>query len=218
MNIYSVYNRISPHFRRERLRRFIEIMAPTEDMHILDVGGYPWFWTESGFDLKCKFTILNPHNPPAVESYRSSKFNIVVGDGTRLDYADGEFDIVFSNSVIEHLGTAANQSAFAHEHMRVGKRYWMQTPAREFPIEPHLIAPFIHWLPKTIQRRLFRHFTIWGWMTRPTTTEVEAMLDELRLLRRSEVRALFPSGELITERLCGLPKSYIAYGGKLATL
>jgi hypothetical protein len=211
MNLYKIYEKISPLFRRKRLRRFIDIMAPTRETRILDVGGYPWFWTSCGLSLESKFTILNPDVSPAAEKYRSAQFELVVGDGTCLDYADGEFDIVFSNSVIEHLGTETRQIAFANEMARVGKRYWIQTPAKEFLIEPHLIAPVIHWLPKTLQRRLVRRGTVWGWLKDPSEDEIENMLGELRLLRRAEFERLFPSAKFITERLCLWPKSYVAY-------
>src|SRR6266513_2661820 len=105
MNLNKIYEKISPLFRRNRLRRFIEIMAPTSETRILDVGGYPWFWKEPGFVIESKFTILNLEISAAAERYRNAQFDMVVGDGTCLNYADGEFDIVFSNSVIEHLGS-----------------------------------------------------------------------------------------------------------------
>jgi hypothetical protein len=211
MDLYRLYEKVSPLFRRKRLSRFVEIMAPTKETRILDVGGYPWFWTDPGFPLESKFTILNPDVSPAAEKYRSSQFELVMGDGTSLNYADGEFDIVFSNSVIEHLGTEARQIAFANEATRVGKRYWIQTPAKEFLIEPHFIAPFIHWFPKTVQRRLIRRWTVWGWLRHPSAREIESMLGELRLLRRVEFQRLFPSAKFITERLGLWPKSYVAY-------
>ena len=150
MSIHDVYHKLSLRFRRERMRRFFDVMAPTEQTRILDIGGYPWVWDECGFEVTSKFTILNPHLPPLAKGYQGPQYDLVLGDGTALEYADGEFDIVFSNSVIEHLGTFEKQTAFANECMRVGKRYWVQTPAQEFPIEPHYIAPFIHAFGATV--------------------------------------------------------------------
>jgi 2-polyprenyl-3-methyl-5-hydroxy-6-metoxy-1,4-benzoquinol methylase len=65
----------------------------------------------------------------------------------RSPSAARSFDIVFSNSVIEHVGDAESQQQFAHEIARVGRAYWVQTPNRRFPVEPHLLTPFLHFLP-----------------------------------------------------------------------
>jgi hypothetical protein len=100
---------------------------------------------------------------------------------------------------------------FAREARRVGRGYWIQTPAHEFPIEPHYWAPFVHWFPKRIQRRLLRNFTLWGLMGRPSDRLVEMALAEVRLMRRREVEQLFPDGEIWIERLLGLAKSYTAF-------
>jgi SAM-dependent methyltransferase len=134
----------------------------------------------------------------------------VTGDGTALPYADGSFDVVFSNSVIEHVGDFAKQEQFAREASRVGKALWIQTPAREFFIEPHLIAPFFHWLPAAWQKRVARRFTVWGLMTKPTPQQVHEFLGTIRLLTAAEMRALFPDCEIIVERFLGMPKSYVA--------
>jgi len=55
---------------------------------------------------------------------------------------DGEFDLVFSNSVIEHVGDFERMRQFVHEARRVAKSYWIQTPSKWFPIEPHCGMPF----------------------------------------------------------------------------
>jgi len=134
----------------------------------------------------------------------------VVADGCALDYPDQSFDVGYSNSVIEHVGTFERQKAFAREIRRVGKAIWVQTPAQEFFMEPHLIAPFIHWLPRSWQRRLIRYFTVWGWLKKPTPAEVEGFLDEVRLITFAEMKELFPDCEILRERFLGMTKSYIA--------
>lgn len=88
----------------------------------------------------------SPNAPPP------SQFSYVQGDGRNLPYTNNEFDIVFSNSVIEHVGTFEDQKRFAEEIRRVAKSYWVQTPNRHFPVETHLIAPFIHFLPRNFQK------------------------------------------------------------------
>lgn len=206
MTIHDVYGKISPHFRRRRMALFLERFRPQAGMRILDVGGFPAFWQAA--DVPAHVTSLNlqPAEVPAEIRHRCTA---IAGDGTNLPYADGEFDIVFSNSVIEHLGTWEMQQKFSREVRRVGRRYWVQTPAREFPMEPHLIAPFFHWLPRGLQRGIAR-YTPWGLMTKPTPAQVESLLAELRLLNEREMRELFPDGEILREKAAGMTKSYTA--------
>lgn len=137
---------------------------------------------------------------------------MVVGNGCELEYADESYDIVFSNSVIEHLGTWENQIRFANEARRVGGKLWIQTPAREFFIEPHFIAPFIHWMPKSARKRLLRYFTVWGWLSKPTPEQVDSAIAEIRLLSYEEMLQLFPDCEIYRERfLFFFTKSYSAH-------
>jgi len=134
----------------------------------------------------------------------------VQADGTNLPFGDGEFSIAFSNSVIEHLHTFEKQQAFAAEIRRAAGRIWVQTPARSFPIEPHYLAPIVHYLPKSWQRRLIRNFTLYGWIARPSQETVNELVDECRLLNYDEMKALFPDCEIRRERVLGLTKSYVA--------
>ena len=87
---------------------------------------------------------------------------------------------------------------------------WVQTPARSFFFEPHLLAPFIHFLPLSWQRRLVRNFTLWGWITRPSQASVDRMLGELRLLDYAAFRELFSDCEIRRERFFGFTKAFVA--------
>ncbi len=153
MSIHRIYGWLSPHFRKRRLLRFKERLRPDSNDRLLDVGGYPWCWPAG--TISAAITLLNRSFEPGLAD-RYPSFTYEVGDGCALPYTTGSFDVVFSNSVIEHLGTWENQVRFAAEARRVGRRLWVQTPARSFFIEPHLLAPFIHWLPVRWQRRLMR--------------------------------------------------------------
>jgi hypothetical protein len=96
----------------------------------------------------------------------------------------------------------------------VGVKIWVQTPAYECPIEPHYLAPFIHWLPMRwgIRRFAVRWFTPWGWISRPTPQEVDSTVNYTRLITKKEFAALFPDCTIKVERILGLlPKSYIAF-------
>ena len=94
----------------------------------------------------------------------------VAGDGRSLPFRDGSFDVVFSNSVIEHVGDAASQRRFAREVARVGRAYWVETPNRWFPVEQHLLTPLVHWLPAAWQGAIVPRFTVVGARTRDART------------------------------------------------
>lgn len=128
------------------------------------------------------------------------------------EISNNKYDVVFSNSVIEHVGSWSDEEAFAREVRRVGKDLWVQTPARECPVEPHYLAPFMHWLPRKVQKRLIRWFSVYGLIQRPEAAEIEDMVESIRLLTKTEIQTLFPDCEVLVEKLFGvLPKSYIAY-------
>ncbi len=188
------------------MAQFEEKLSPTANSKILDIGGTPLNWHY--INKKLDVTLLNIYNTEGISIPENFKY--VKGDGTKLNYLDAEFDITFSNSVIEHLETFERQKQFAREISRVGKSFWVQTPARFFFVEPHLITPFIHYLSKKIQRRLLRNFTIWGWFHRPSQEQVDHFLTEVRLLTYNEMKTLFPDCEIMVERFLGMPKAYIA--------
>lgn len=208
MDIYQLYAAISPIFRKRRMRRFMREIPLGPDTTILDVGGFPATW-EAVPKLECRITILNI-DPQAASAPRAEKYDIVIGDGTALPFADRSFSVVFSNSVIEHVGDHAQQAAFAREVSRVGRSLWIQTPAKSFFIEPHLIAPFVHWLPLAWQKRVVRCFTLRGLMTKPTPAEIAEFLASIRLLSYHEFAALFPDCGIFVERFFGMAKSYTA--------
>ncbi len=197
------------YFRRKRMRRFEQIFAIDENTRVLDVGGTPLNWTLAR--VRPRLTIVNM---PRARETAGDSVAWVSADGRMLPFSDQSFDVVFSNSVIEHVGDAASQRRFAAEIARVGRRYWVQTPNRWFPLEPHLLTPFIHFLPKRWQSAIVRRFSIWEFLRKPAADEkefyVEHYLRDIRLLDAHTLRALFPEARLIRERLGGLTKSFIA--------
>jgi hypothetical protein len=197
------------HFRTQRLRLFERTFAISESTRILDVGGSPEIWSYS--KLKPQLTILNM---PSALLPHAGACNLVAADGRLLPFPDHAFDIVFSNSVIEHVGTRDDQHRFAHEVARVGKKYWIQTPNRRFPFEHHVMLPGVHFLPKSWQEAVVGRLTGWEHIVRPTADErrnyIHHFLRELNLLDSGDMRALFPDAELIKERFAGIPKSLIA--------
>lgn len=208
--IHRLYRPVSRHFRSRRMMYFFRQFRMAPRVRILDVGGSALNWRLLSFTPA--LTVLNRRPASREDSAWLRQRNIawVIADATALPFKDDAFEVVYSNSVIEHLGDFSNQEQFAAECRRVGSRYYVQTPNRGFPIEPHLLTPFIHWLPRNSQRRLLRNFTIWGLLTRPTAEECDQFLGEVRLLDQAGLRRLFPDGLIWRDRVLGLTKSLIA--------
>lgn len=189
------------------MRRFAEEFTPASTTRILDVGGATATWRLA--PTASEMTLLNLSYPQGVTQHAPGT-TLMRGDGTRLPFSDGSFDVAYSNSVLEHLFTLEQQGCFAEEVRRVAGSLWIQTPAREFLIEPHYLAPLIHFLPKPWRRRLLRNFTPFGLMTRPSQERVDELVDEIRLVTFEEMQELFPDCEIRRERILFLTKSYIA--------
>jgi SAM-dependent methyltransferase len=114
----------------------------------------------------------------------------------RLPFDDGAFDLVYASSVVEHI-PPHRRAAFARELLRVGRGLYVQTPAFSFPVEPHALLPFAHWLPAAARRPYWRLGAQGHW-------------EDVHLLRRGEVAALFPGAAVRAERVGPLTKSWIA--------
>ena len=176
----------------------------TTDSYVLDVGGTRKIW--SLLPTQPRLVFLNLLPPNEEEDGMADVF----GNACRLPFKDAAFDLVFSNSLIEHLYTLEHQQEFADECRRVGHNYFVQCPNRHFPVEPHLLTPFIHWFPRTFQVRLLRNFTIWGWLTRPDPSQCDQFVNEVRMITVRELRTLFPEANIWREKVAGLTKSIMA--------
>jgi hypothetical protein len=200
-------------FRRRRMKKFYDRFRPSESTRLLDIGGAPNTWIkESRYGVRFSVTMLNLRYPDQAAK-SDGRFIPIEGDAADIPLADDSFDIAFSNSVIEHMTTWERQQAFASEARRVARNLWIQTPARSFPIEPHVLAPFFQYLPRHVQFRLARYFTLWGLLTKPNPAQIDEMLSELRLLTYREMKELFPDCIILKERVLGLTKSYVAVRG-----
>ncbi len=173
--------------RRRRHERFFPASARRPGVRILDVGCGVLGLRALEPDLDITGTDLaeQPAYPgPFVRADAAAG----------LPFADGEFDVVYCSSVIEHV-PPARRAAFAAELRRVGRGWMVQTPARSFPIEPHALLPFAHWLPVAVRRPYWRLGAAGGW-------------EEISLLSRRELEGLF--GPARAERLGPLVKSWVS--------
>ena len=201
---------LASRLRKERSQLLLSLLAELPSpVRIIDLGGTVDYWNVLGLaDVeRLEVTVVNKF--PMRES--PAGFEWIVGDARDLSqFDDKSFDVAFSNSVIEHVGTWSDQQRMASEVRRVGRRYFVQTPNRWFPIEPHFLFPGFQFLPESIKVVLLRRFSL-GWFPRiPDLIEARAVAREIRLLTRSEVRKLFPDARIVSEKFCGLTKSFMA--------
>jgi len=206
-------NSLATMMRRKSFAHFTSLLDKlTRPVTILDVGGTPSFWHQMGFAHQPGVEIILLNVAPIATA--AAGFSSVIADARQMNaFDDQRFDVVFSNSVIEHVGTFEQQRQMAREVVRVGRRYFVQTPNYSFPIEPHFLFPFFQFLPFPLQVILQSNFDL-GWFKRTQDRQVAAALvRSIRLLTERELKLLFPGAHLYKERIAGLTKSFIVYGG-----
>jgi hypothetical protein len=180
---------------------------------ILDIGGTVEFWKAMDFQ-EAEVTIILL-NLEAIEQV-PAPFVSVKGNATNLHhFADQSIDMVFSNSVIEHLYTWENQQKMAAEVQRVGKYHFIQTPNYWFPIEPHWVFPFFQYFPKNLQYWLTQHFQLGHIPHKPNFQDAKIQVDEIRLLSKKEYALLFPHSSVYLEKFAGFNKSFVAYSKRM---
>jgi 2-polyprenyl-3-methyl-5-hydroxy-6-metoxy-1,4-benzoquinol methylase len=199
-------------FRRKRFAFFLSLLSQLErPIYILDIGGTEAYWKTMGLDPNDQvfITLLNLTQEDITLPHITSS----VGDARNIQAENGSFDIVFSNSVIEHVGTFQDQVRMAEEVRRVGKCYFVQTPHKYFPLEPHFLFPFFQFLPVRIQVWLLQNFRL-GWFEKtPDLQKATEIVKSIRLLSRKEFLLLFPDAKLYEEKVFGMTKSFVAYEG-----
>jgi SAM-dependent methyltransferase len=193
----SLAYKISSFNRRRKYQIFQKELAPTSADKILDVGfsdqeyGPDDNFLEKNYPFPEKLTALGIDKAELfLKRYPAVK--AVHYDGRQMPFADKEFDIVWSNAVIEHVGNREDQLLFLSEIARVGKKAFITTPNRYFPIEVHTRLPFVHWLPKKVFDRLVR-FVGKDW----------AAGNYMNLLIKKEIILLLDAAEIKNYRLIG---------------
>ena len=197
-------------FRLRRFQFFQSLLDTlSRPIRILDIGGTEAYWTLMHFnDQEVHITLLNL----TAEPVSGNIFESVAGNATDLSaYADGSFDIVFSNSVIEHLFTKEAQTKMANEVRRVGTHYFIQTPNYYFPVEPHWVFPFFQFLPFSVRVWMTRKFSLGHIGKIDNIAAAVNQVKEIRLLTKKDMQQLFPGASIYEEKFFGLTKSVIAY-------
>lgn len=184
---------------------FPELLSRTP-IKILDLGGTYEFWKQMGYENKSNIhiSLLNIKE----EETFANNIHSIVGDACDLsEFSDKHFDIVFSNSVIEHVGNFQRQKQMANEIMRTGKGFFIQTPNYWFPLEPHFLFFGFHYMPLWLKILLIQNFSL-GWMDiHKEKTMASEVADSIHLLSKIQLRTLFPGTIMVNEYFLGLIKS-----------
>lgn len=182
------------------------VTAIPKPMKVLNVGGVENELRALGVvdEPAVSCTILNVYPVPTTAGNVIS----VVGDARNMhQFRNKEFDFAFSNSVIEHVGGYEGARQMAEEIRRVSRRYFVQTPNRNFPIEPHFLVPLFQFLPLALRAKLVQSFRL-GWCPKtPDAAAAQELVASVNLLTTRQMGALFPDAVLVPEKLFGLTKS-----------
>jgi len=195
--------------RQRRWQVFREMFPDVESMRVLDLGGTPDFWLRA------------PIKPAAVTVINLDKPEFGVGQVTHLtgdacnasevlsqSAMSADFDLVFSNSLIEHVGGHARRCELAAEIHKLAPRRWIQTPYRYFVLEPHWLFPGMQFLPAAARIQVARHWSLGGRSANVRDAAVRVL--ETELLSATEMSFYFPDSTIWRERVLGTTKSLVA--------
>jgi hypothetical protein len=198
--------------RNKRMRIFEGIFDTqlTKEINILDIGGTTEFWHICGYHNRqnIKITLLNLFKE---ETGFSNIISIKGNACTMSQFCDKSFDIVFSNSLIEHVGCFSDQLLAAKEIARIGKGYFIQTPNYWFPLEPHFFFLGFQFLPLQFKAFFLRNFSLGYFDKTPNKSKSLEIANSVHLLSMKKLKKLFPEASFIKEHVLGLSKSLIAY-------
>ena len=203
---------VSYRLRKKRFEFFSEFCSKLKKpVKILDLGGSDYHWRNSRFRDNKNFhiTIVNTE----LQNIKDiSNMSFIKKDVRDLDYFDDiEFDLVYSNSLFEHINNFEEQKKLAGEIQRIGKHYFIQTPNYYFPLEPHFLFPFFQFMPESIRTKLIMKYDL-GWFKKQVDeSKARELASSVRLLRKSELKKMFPGGKIFTEKYLLLNKSFIIY-------
>lgn len=199
---------LSSRSRAARFRELVRRFPALDRMRVLDLGGTPDFWRAAPVrpSLVTTLNLDDKYDP------QETWLNHVVADACELaslDSCAGDYDLVVSNSLIEHVGGYERRRGFAAVVMAAAPAHWVQTPDRYFPVEPHYVAPGFQFLPVGARAAAVQHWPL-GHERVHTRAAALAQVLTIDLISATELRHLFPSSEIWHERFLGLSKSIVA--------
>ena len=216
-NPYTDRGSLEFKFRSRRfvkIRQLIEtILAERGEARILDIGGTETYWLIGKEFLRqhrnrIKITLVNTEIEHVTDT---TMFDALVGDGSNPDLFGSErFDLVHSNSVIEHVGSWERMRAFAENTKRLAPRYYVQTPNYWFPLEPHFRFPGFQYLPERVRVALIMRYSLGFFRRIADLEEARDIIDHHTLISTRQIRELFADAQVSHEKLLGFNKSIIA--------
>lgn len=190
--------------RQQRKEEFTRRFPNLADMRVLDLGGTAVSWRVSGLRADSVTVVNLDDSPDSGEPW----MKIVRGDACAGGF--GQYDLVYSSSLMEHLGGHARRQQFADVVRESAPSWWIQTPYRYFPIEPHWIFPGFQFLSFRARVMVSQH---WRTIHTPAIKDRAAAIESVasvELISATEMRAYFPTSEIWFERIAGIPKSLVA--------
>ncbi|WP_274627494.1 class I SAM-dependent methyltransferase [Arvimicrobium flavum] len=219
----------NPHANRDSLefgfrsKRFVAVQRLIQKVldergscDIVDLGGTELYWLIGDEFLqrnrgRINITLVNLELE-AVDD--QAMFASMVGNATDLSLMAGRtFDLVHSNSTIEHVGNLDDMARFASNVRRLAPRYYVQTPNFWFPYEPHFRFPGFQYLPEFVRVALLRRFSLGFFHKVPDRAEATDIIQHHRLIGAGQMRSLFPDATVTFEKVMTLNKSIIAIRG-----
>lgn len=208
--LWKLTEKLTIESRKKKYNLFLQYLNPKPEDKILDTG-------ISSYSCRCTnfLEIWYPYKKHIIALTNGEKENykhfmelfpevkLIFGDARKLDFSDNNFDIAFSNAVVEHSGSRRQQKQFIHEIIRVSKRAFITTPNRWFPIDFHTLMPFAHWMPQRIKALIYSFLS----------ESYFASLNNLNLLNEKEFLSLFPKEakvKIVRQRILGITSTIIA--------
>lgn len=204
--------------RARRFERFVQAVTARgiSEASVLDAGGTVDYWNihlpylPTGL-IKSIDVVNLPPRPSKTEVLQGVELHSYGGNALdKSTLKRDKYDIVYSNSVIEHVGNLRSQKRMADIIQSLADFYWVQTPAKSFPLEPHFYVPFFAYLPLSLRTRLLQRFQLGFVKRRPDWIEARMFCEDTRLITRAELASMFQECDIIKERVLGLCKSLIA--------
>lgn len=216
---YSNPASIESRFRRARFARVEALIEQALDgrktIDIIDLGGREVYWTIATEFLarhrgRIRIHLVNLESD-LLPVKDTGLFEARAGDACDTQsYKANAFDLVHSNSVIEHVGGWDRIGQFADNVRRLAPRYFVQTPNFWFPLEPHFRVPGYQWLPARLRTHLLQMRRLGFYDREPDYRKARSVVEEVKLLTRHDMAHLFPDADIAMERVAGLPKSIMA--------
>lgn len=196
--------------RVKRWEELLRCFPDLDEMRVLDLGGTPAAWYNAPVRPAHLVTV---NLDPRIAQHAESAITPVVADACNLSLPSRvpirRFDLVYSNSVLEHVGGHYRRQQFADTVHSHADHHWVQTPYRYFPVEPHWLFPGMQWLPVPARIAISQRWRL-GHIPCAERKQATRDVQEVELLSAAEMRSYFPDSNIWFERFAGLPKSLIA--------